>query len=167
MRSLSEALDLLAGEAYADAFGRSPHQDDYRWGRLHRVMLDNPVGGEFSIPPGGGAFPAPLGPSLPGIPVDGGLMSVDVANNALLVDDPGAFVFRAGPSTRYVARPRIGLGFDSEASLPGGQSGVSGSPFYVNLLERWLTNETHPLRQSLAELAGNVVSLESFKPEDG
>jgi penicillin amidase len=165
LRSLSDALDLLAGQAYADAFQRSTDQDDYRWGRLHRVMLDNPVGGEFSIPPAGGAFPAPLGRSLPGIPVDGGVVSVDVANNMLLVDDPGAFVFRAGPSTRYVVRPRIGIGFESEASLPGGQSGIPGSPFYVNLLERWLTNETHPLRQSLAELAGNVVSLESFHPE--
>jgi penicillin amidase len=164
LRSLSDALDLLAGEAYADAFKRSTDQGDYRWGRLHRVMLDNPVGGEFSIPPAGGAFPAPLGPGLPGIPVDGGLMSVDVANNALLVDNPAAFIFRAGPSTRYVVRPRIGAGFAAEASLPGGQSGVPGSPFRVNLLESWLTNETHPLRQSLAELAGNVVSLESFEP---
>jgi penicillin amidase len=165
LRSLSDALDLLAGDAYADAFRRSTDQDDYRWGRLHRVMLDNPVGGEFSIPPAGGAFPAPLGPSLPGIPVDGGLVSVDVANNALLVDNPAGFVVRAGPSTRYVARPRIaGSGFDSEASLPGGQSGVPGSPFLVNLLEDWLTNETRPLRQRPLELVGDTASTETILP---
>ena len=165
LRSLSDALDLLAGEAYADAFQRSTNQNDYRWGRLHRVMLDNPVGGAFSIPPAGGAFPAPLGPNLPGIPVDGGLVSVDVGNNALLVDNPAGFVFRSGPSVRYVARPRIiGRDFDSESSLPGGQSGVPGSPFRVNLLETWLTNDTRPLRQSLSELAGDIVSIERILP---
>jgi penicillin amidase len=165
LRSLSDALDRLAGDAYADAFQRSTDQDDYRWGRLHRVMLDHPIGGAFSIPPADGAFPAPLGPSLPGIPIDGGVMSVDVANNALLVDNPAGFVVRAGPSTRYVARPRIvGSGFDSEASLPGGQSGVPGSPFLVDLLEAWLTNETHPLRQSPFELFGNAASVETIVP---
>jgi penicillin amidase len=164
LRSLSDALDLLAGQAYADAFQRSTQQDDYRWGRLHRVMLDNPVGGEFSIPPAGGAFPAPLGPSLPGIPVDGGLVSVDVANNMLLVDTPEGFVVRTGPSTRYVVHPRIGIGFDSEASLPGGQSGVPGSPFRINLLEDWLTNETHPLRQRPSELFRDTASVETILP---
>ncbi len=165
LRSLSDALGLLAGDAYADAFERSTNQDDYRWGRLHRVMLDNPVGGAFSIPPAGGAFPAPLGPKLPGIPVDGGLVSVDVGNNALLVDDPAAFVFRAGPSFRFVWRPRIvGSGFDVDSSLPGGQSGVPGSPFRVNLLETWLTNDTRPLRQSTVELLGNTASVETIQP---
>jgi penicillin amidase len=165
LRSLSGALDLLAGDAYKDAFQFSTNQNDYRWGRLHRVMLDNPAGPAFSIPSAGGAFPAPLGPTLPGIPVDGGLVTVDVGNNDLLVDNPAAFIFRSGPSTRYVARPRIvGSGFDSEASLPGGQSGVPGSPFRVNLLETWLTNDTRPLRQSAAELAGDIASVEKILP---
>ena len=30
----------------------------------------------------------------------------------------------------------------SESSLPGGASGVPGSPFQVNLLPGWLTNDT-------------------------
>lgn len=166
LRSLSDALDRLAGEEYADSFQRSTNQDDYRWGRLHRVMLDHPIGGAFSTPPASGAFPAPLGPSLPGIPVDGGMLSVDVANNALLVDSPAAFIVRFGPSTRFVARPRVvGRGFDTDASLPGGESGVPRSPFLVNLLETWLTNETRPLRQSSFELAGNTASVEIILPK--
>jgi penicillin amidase len=165
LRSLADALDRLAGAEYADSFQRSTNQDDYRWGRLHRVMLDHPLGGPFSTPPAGGAFPAPLGPSLPGIPVDGGVVSVDVSNNALLVDNPAAFVVRQGPSTRFVARPRIfGGGFDTDASLPGGESGVPGSPFLVNLLETWLTNETRPLRQNVVELAGDTVGVENILP---
>jgi penicillin amidase len=165
LRSLADALDRLAGVEYSDAFQGSTQQADYRWGRLHRVMLDHPLGGAFSIPPAGGAFPAPLGPNLPGIPVDGGVVSVDVSNNALLVDNPAAFIVRHGPSTRFVARPRIiGRGFYTDASLPGGESGVPGSPFLVNLLETWLTNDTRPLRQSIVELAGETVSVENILP---
>ena len=33
-----------------------------------------------------------------------------------------------------------------ETSLPGGMSGVLTSQFYANLLGRWLTNDTYPLR---------------------
>jgi hypothetical protein len=48
--------------------------------------------------------------------------------------------------------------------LPGGQSAIPGSPFYINLLEPYLTNETYVLRQSLVELAGNIASFESLLP---
>lgn len=166
LRSVAEALNLLAGEPYKDVFKFSTNQDDYRWGKLHRVMLDHPLGGPFSIPPAGGAFPAPLAADgLPGIPVDGGNLTVDLASNRLLDDTPGAFVVRAGPSQRYTARARIfGKGFDGEMSLPGGESGVLGSPFYVNLLEEWLTNRAHPLRQSRAELVGDTASSETVLP---
>jgi penicillin amidase len=126
----------------------------------------DPLGAPFSIPPAGGAFPAPLASDgLPGIPVDGGNSTVDVAGNRLLDDSPAGFVFRAGPSRRYIARAHIfGRGFESEASLPGGQSGVLGSPFYANLLEEWLTNQTHPLHHGRAELAGHTVSTETILP---
>lgn len=166
LRSVAEALDLLSGDAYAAVFKRSTNQDDYRWGRLHRVMLDHPLAGTFSIPPAGGAFPPPLaGDGLIGIPFDGGNLSVDVASNRLLDDSPDGFVLRIGPSQRYVARARIfGQGFDAEMSLPGGQSGVPGNPFYVNLLEEWLTNRAHPLRQGRAELALNALRSETILP---
>jgi penicillin amidase len=164
LRSLSRALDLLAGPEYADAFQRSTSQDDYRWGRLHRVMFDSPAGAAFSVPTAGSAFPSPLGPMLPGIPVDGGQLSVDVGNEALLVDNPAAFIFRTGPSMRYVVRTRIFGGFDAQTSLPGGQSGVPGSVFRLNLLEEWLTNRTHPLRFSPADLANDVATVERIVP---
>jgi len=165
LRSLSRALDLLAGDAYATAFQRSTRQDDYRWGILHRVILDHPLGPPFSIPPAGGAFPPPLDPALPGIPVDGGFLTVDIGDNVLFQDSPEAFVFRQGPSYRFLARGRVlGPGFATEGSLPGGQSGVLGSRFYANLLETWLTNDTYPLRQSLLELAGHIDSIETILP---
>ena len=168
LRSLRDALGKLAGVEYQDAFNRSTRQDDYRWGRLHRVMFDHPLGAlvpEFSIPTAGGAFPAPLGPKLPGIPADGGLNTVDLANNVFLVDSPAAFVYRGGPSLRYVSRVRLdGRGFDVESTLPGGESGVPGDRFYFNLLERWLTNDTFPLRQNLVELLVDSDSIQVILP---
>jgi len=168
LRSLRDALGKLAGVEYQDAFNRSTRQDDYRWGRLHRVMFDHPLGAlvpEFSIPTAGGAFPAPLGPKLPGIPADGGLNTVDLANNVFLVDSPAAFVYRGGPSLRYVSRVRLdGRGFDVESALPGGESGVPGDRFYFNLLERWLTNDTFPLRQNLVELLVDSDSIQVILP---
>lgn len=162
LRSLASTLDLLASDVYAVAFKRSTRQQDYRWGRLHRLAIPHPIGGQFSVPPGFDAFPAPLGPDLPGIPIDGGLFTVDPASNQLLVDSMDAFIARNVPAQRYVARVRSGAGFEAETSLPGGQSGNFGSPFYLNLLTRYLTNQTHPLRQTRAELAGNVSVIESL-----
>jgi penicillin G amidase len=169
LRSLAGALDVLAGANYAAAFKRSTNQDDYRWGRLHRITFPHPIGGPFSIPPAFGAFPAPFGPDLPGLPVDGGLFTVDIATNQILRDAApdalNAFIVRGIPVQRYVARVRLfGLGFDAETSLPGGESAIPGSPFYLNLLEPYLTNETYDLRQSLPELSGNIASFETLLP---
>ena len=144
LRSLSIALDLLAGPTFADAFNGSTSQSDYRWGRLHRVVLAHPLGGSFNVPPAGGAFPQPLA-NLPGIPADGGLHTVDLGNHQLNRDNSNGFMFPGGPTRRYVASIESD-GIKSVSSLPGGQSGVPGSQFYLNLLRRWLTNEAFTLR---------------------
>ena len=162
--SLSEALDHLAGEDFAPAFGRSTAQADYRWGLLHRLLLDHPLGSPFSIPPAGGAFPPPL-PSLPGIPIDGGFETVDAATHDLRGAGSDGFVFDSGPTRRHVGQVRSPLrGISGQASLPGGESGVLGDPLYANLLPRWLTNETHPLRQRLPELLRSIAEITLFRP---
>lgn len=144
LRSIGLALDALAGPAFADAFNGSISQSDYRWGRLHRTVLAHPIGGPFSVPPAGGAFPQPL-PNLPGIPIDGGLHTVDQGTHQINRDTANGFMFSFAPALRYVASLES-AGIESVSSLPGGQSGVPGSPFYLNLLGRWLTNEAFPLR---------------------
>jgi penicillin G amidase len=140
--SLADALTALAGPQFADAFNGSTNQSDYRWGRLHRVVLAHPLGGDFNIPPAAGQFTQPLG-NLPGIPVDGGLFTVDVGNHPLGNDQSNGFMFTNGAARRYVGEVK----HDSRriravASLPGA-SGVPTSEFSVNLLPAWLTNETY------------------------
>lgn len=161
---LADALALLAGDPFRPAFGGSTDQDDYRWGRLHRLVLDHPLGGPFSIPPAGGAFPPPL-PDLAGIPVDGGFGVVDASSHSARADSAEEFRFGSGPVRRYVGEPGYErLSIEGRSSLPGGESGVLGSPWYVNLLPEWLANETHPLRHRAGDLAGAVASRELFVP---
>jgi penicillin amidase len=150
LRSLSVALDLLASPAFGDAFGGSTDQADYRWGRLHRLVIAHPLGGPFNIPTAGGAFPDPL-PALPGIPVDGGLHTIDLGNHQITRDNSSGFMFVAGPAHRYVASTDSG-GITSVSSLPGGASGIPGSQFYLNLLRPWLTNEAFPLRTDVVDV---------------
>jgi penicillin amidase len=164
LQSLADALDLLAGPNFADAFGSSTDQNDYRWGRLHRIVLDHPLGGPFDIPPAGGAFPPPL-PDLAGIPVDGGFNAVDASSHSARAASSNAFMFGGGPVRRYVGGPvRSPWRIEGRTILPGGESGDLSSPFYANLLGRWLTNETYPMRQRLGDINQALYRHEVFNP---
>ncbi len=143
LRSLRHALDKLAGPDFAPAYGGSTRQADYRWGRLHRVTLSHPMGGPWDIPPAQGAFPPPLA-GLSGIPTDGGFDTVDVGSHDVRADDANGFGFGSAGANRFVGRADRS-GVYAESSLPGGTSGVPGSPYYVNLLPMWLTNDTFRL----------------------
>lgn len=127
--SLRAALDLAAGPAL---FG-SAKQDDYRWGHLHRIVFEHPLGGPFNIPSGGGS-----------IATDGGFQTVDASSHNARATTPTGFMFRDGPTHRTVVETRRGA-MRAESIWPGGTSGVLGSPNYAQFLERWLTNDTLPL----------------------
>jgi penicillin amidase len=149
LSSLRDALNLLAGPAFSAAFGRSTDQNDYRWGLLHRLVLDHPLGGPFSIPPAFGQFPAPLA-GLAGIPVDGGYETVDAATHGVRAADANAFMFGGGPARRFVSNPAP-WHTSAVSALPGGTSANPASPFYLNLLRPYLTNDYYP-----ALLAGEL-----------
>jgi len=163
LRSLAEALDRLAGPSFAAAFGASADQDDYRWGKLHRVVLDHPLGGERSIPPAGGAFPQPL-PGLPGIPTDGGFGTVDAAGHSARAGDANSFMFGGGPVRRFVGEMRPGQRSRAESSLPGGTSGQVESDRYLTLLPAWLTNESYPQPLRASDLRRTFVNVASYVP---
>ena len=44
----------------------------------------------------------------------------------------------------------------AKSSLPGGVSGVLGSPFYGNMLEEWLFNDMHSLNVEPDDISGTV-----------
>jgi penicillin amidase len=161
LQSLRDALDLLAGPAFEPAFGGSVRQDDWRWRRLHRLTLAHPLGAPFSTPPAAGAWPAPLA-GLDGIPVDGGY-SIDAAFYDERAADSDSFRFDWGPSRRFVSEARKG-GVRSWSSTPGGTSGVPGTPFAINLLPGWLTNDALPQLFDPAALKQDGGVTTHYKP---
>jgi len=165
LKSLADALDRLAGPPFAPAFGGSTNQNDYRWGKLHRLVLEHPLGGEFNVPPGFGSMPDPLGVALPGFPTDGGFGVVDASNHDPRAQSANDFMFDAGPANRFVGEagpPRV----RAQSVWPGGTSGVPGTPFYLNLLPKWLTNDTVPLLFTRRELQKELYSVERFVPAE-
>lgn len=141
LKSLKDGLELAASPAFAPAFGGSTSQDDYRWGKLHRITFAHPLGGPFSIPPGAGF--TDLAPGLAGIAVDGGLDTVDAAFHDPRATSSDGFTFNQGPSRRFIgeAMPR---GIRATEVIPGGESGEPTGPWFGNQLGLWLTNEAHP-----------------------
>ena len=142
LKSLADGLALLASNEFAPAFANSTTQNDYRWGKLHRIVFRHPLGGPFNTPPAGGAFPPPLA-GLDGIPVDGGFEVVDASNHNPRAATLNGFMFGSGPVRRTVAEGTDD-GVREFTSLPGGTAGQPG-PFYINLLRPWLTNEAFEL----------------------
>jgi len=161
LRSLRGALDLLAGDAFAAAFNRSTNQDDYRWGKLHRIVFRHALGGNFSIPPAAG-FPN-LAPQLPGLARPGGFEVLDASGHNARAASAGSFMFGGGPSRRFVAELAPN-GIRAYQIIPGGQSGTPGSPAHANMLGRWLTNSYHEVRITPAQVDADRAAEERFTP---
>ncbi|GBC83025.1 Penicillin G acylase [bacterium HR10] len=161
LRSLQEALERLAGDEFRAAFNNSTNLEDYRWGKLHRIVFTHTLGDPFNIPPAGGF--AHLASALPGVAVDGGFEVVDASGHDARAERLNAFMFGGGPARRFLgeARPE---GIRGLQVIPGGQSGVLGSPLYASQLGLWLTNDYHPLWFAPEEVERNKVSEQVFRP---
>jgi penicillin amidase len=149
--ALRAALDALASDAFAPAFGNSTNLDDYRWGRLHRVTFDHRSDPLASIPPQAGY--ADLAPGLPGISRDGGYEVVNASGFSARADSVNGFRFGSGPVRRYVGQPlwgKNGAGprISGENVVPGGSSGIPGDPLYAAQLGDWLTADYHVVDMS-------------------
>ncbi|MGD9583336.1 MAG: penicillin acylase family protein [Lysobacterales bacterium] len=163
LKSLADALDLLASPAFAPAFAQSTNQDDYRWGRLHRIEFKHPLGGPFNFP-GPGLFGiGNLAPDLPGVARHGGYRSVDVANHNVRANSVNAFMFSRGSSRRFVGEMSDPV--QAEQIYPGGQSGVlSSGPAYISQMPVWLVNGYKPLPIEVAPHAAAAVQVLDFVP---
>ncbi len=160
LASLNDALELLASDEFAPAFGNSTDQDDYRWGLLHRIVFEHPLGVDpFNVPNGGGL--TQVGPGLPGVARSGGYDVVDASGHSARADGVNDFMFSSGPARRVVAE-MTPSGPVADEIIPGGRSGILLSPFYTNQLMRWLVNDYLPLDIGEADAAGNAVQVETF-----
>ena len=161
LKSLDDALDLLASDSFAPAYGGSTNQEDYRWGKLHRIVIDHLLGDPFNIPEAGGF--SHLSSDLPGLACSGGYETVDAAAHDVRALAPNDFMYSFAPVRRFVAELSPS-GIKAFQIIPGGQSGVPDTPFFSNQLGRWLTNQYHAMRIAPAEVAGDEFSVEVFTP---
>jgi len=164
LKSLKDALNLLAGDDFAAAFGRSTNQDDYRWGRLHRVTFSHVFGDlapQFSVPTAGNFVD--LSPTLPGLAVDGGFETIDVGSFDVRAASAEAYIFGGGAARRYVGELRR-YGIKAVQVIPGGENGVVGNQFYTNQLPLWLTNRYHQVFFSRGEIEHHRYSKIRYEP---
>lgn len=162
LKALTDGLDMLASEGFSAAFGGSTNQSDYRWGKLHRIVFDHPLAGPFNLP---GANPYGfnnLSSELPGIARQGGFEAVDASSNDVRGSTVNGFMFGSGPARRFVGEMTPAI--KAEQILPGGQSGVLGSPLYASQLSRWLTNQYKPMIIPASTALAQGTTTLSFQP---
>ncbi|MEE4297014.1 MAG: penicillin acylase family protein [Wenzhouxiangella sp.] len=158
--SLQSALDRLAGDAFANAFEFSQDQDDYRWGKLHRVVFDHPLNqAPFNVP-GAGGF-TDVGENLPGIARAGGFEALDASSHSARARSENAFMFGSGAARRNVASLTPD-GPEAQEIIPGGRSGVFLSPLYTNQLRLWLVNDYLPLAIGEDQASSGAALVTTF-----
>lgn len=164
--ALAAALDALASDDFADAFANSTDQADYRWGRLHRITFDHPLGGAFSIPPAAGF--EDLTPALTGLSRDGGYEVVNASGFSARADDDGDFKFGGGPVRRYVGVAGLPFGYLGRVLgfnvIAGGPSGDPLSPDYATQLPDWLTADYHLVTMNDRLVDRLAVTRERLEP---
>lgn len=159
LATLQQSLALLASDEFAPAFGNSTNQEDYRWGKLHRIVFAHPMGVDpFNVPNGGGL--SSLGEGLPGVARAGGYQTVDASSHNTRASTVNGFMFDSGPARRTVAEMTPGKPSVDEI-LPGGRSGVLISPAYTNQLLLWLVNGYLPL--GFGEADGQAQAVETIR----
>jgi penicillin G amidase len=162
LASLAGTLDLLASDEFALAFGNSTDQNDYRWGRLHRIVFRHPLNtAPFNVPGAGGLSNVDEG--LPGVARAGGFEVVDASGHSSRAASVNGFMYSAGAARRTVAEMTPGTPNVHEI-IPGGRSGVFVSPFYTNQLRLWLVNDYLPLGFGEGDAQAGAIDVQSFTP---
>jgi len=157
LQALRDALDRLASPGFAPAFAESLNQDDYRWGKLHRIVFDHPFEDAFDVPPQSGFDD--LAPGLPGLSRDGGYNVVNASGFSARAENLNSFMFGGGPVRRYVGEARTGpADIRGVNVMPGGSSGIPGDPNYATQLATWLTTDYHEVNMGTV-IPGGVVEV--------
>jgi penicillin G amidase len=156
LRALRDGLDALASPGFAPAFAQSTNQNDYRWGKLHRIVFDHLFDASLSIPPQAGF--SHLSAELRGLSRDGGYEVVNASGFSARAIGLDSFMFGSGPVRRYVGRAEADAIVGVNA-VPGGPSGVTSDPDAATQLPFWLTADYHTVK-----MGGGSGTHEVFVP---
>jgi penicillin amidase len=164
LSALRDALATLASNEFAPAFGNSTNQDDYRWGKLHRVTFSHALGGSFDVPPAGGF--SDLAPGLPGLSRDGGYEVVNASGFNARSQTVNGFRFGGGPVRRYVGVGGGGAFPTARIAgwnvIPGGGPGDPAHPLALAQLPLWLTADHHEVLMFETEALRGASKVERF-----
>lgn len=142
-----------AASRLAEDFSSTP--DDWRWGRVHTLLLfANVLNNAGFVQYNHGPFAAP-----------GGAFAINVANPRNPSTDQGErdWGFSAGPSMRHVSE-FTSDGIVSWWTLPGGQRHFRDSPLYDNLLDDWLAAEHFEMPFRAADVQAAAVETVTVVP---
>jgi len=78
-------------------------------------------------------------------------------------DSVNELMFGSGPARRFIGEMNK-KGPVAEEVIPGGESGVPGSPFQTDQLLLWLTNHYHPWPYRPADVVDAAVTDEVLTP---
>ena len=162
LKSLADALTLAASPGFAAAFGGSTNQNDYRWGKLHRIEFKHALNGPFNIPGPGLYGLTNVSADLKGVARQGGYEAVDASSHNSRSNTVNGFMFGSGPARRFVGEMSTPIVADQ--IYPGGQNAVLGSPGYISQLGRWLVNGYKPLPIDEAAHHAAVTTTINFVP---
>ncbi|MBI5608787.1 MAG: penicillin acylase family protein [Deltaproteobacteria bacterium] len=145
------------------------------WGMKHGVHFDSilssffdgssdyaPLTKMFSITP----QKIPLMPNLPASDPRSALTQFPRGGDAFAVDAAGGMNsdgYGSGPVFRMI----IAMGKDKTTGLnvvPGGQSGLTDSPFFDDQVRLWLGNQAWPLRFEVEDVVAGAVGREVYTP---
>ena len=136
---------------------------DYRWGKLHRIVFDHPLGKPLSIPGAQGYPFTDLAPELPGLARAGGYEAVDASSHNTRADGLNEFMFGSGPVRRFIGEmtPTPTM----LQIMPGGQDGKIGGAGYISQLPLWLVNAYKPLVIDPAASQAAAIATLDFTPD--
>ena len=182
VRAFVDALSFLRSAPTAPGEGGFGTDDmsAWLWGLRHRVRFDS-VLGEFLGNDDSFAFLTdtfaitpdrlPLAESmdfddprrdLDGFPRNADHLAVDAANTGFR---EARFTYGSGPVFRMV----IALGPDGPEGvnvIPGGQSGLTSSPYFDDQAALWLGNQALPIQWTVDEVIAAATGRETFLPAE-
>lgn len=154
--------------------------DAWLWGLRHQVRFESLLAPFLGNDPTFDVFTRPFNidtnrlPLAPGIvpgdprfglrwfPRPGDQWGVDAANPGLSATN---FTHGSGPVMRMVFALR-----DGEVSglnvIPGGQSGLTDSPFFSDQARLWLANDALPMRFAVADVVAGAIAHEVYRPAE-
>jgi penicillin amidase len=171
------ALEAAPTEPGRFAFG-SADMDTWLWGLKHTARFESvlapylagagplgAIGDMFSVTTERLPLATGLGADDPRrglkwFPRPGDHWAVDAANTGL---STGNVSFGYGPAMRLIMALKGGE-VKGRFVLPGGQSGVTDSPFFDDQLKLWLANDYHDFRFSVADVVAGASGRERFTP---